>query len=121
MLSLRHSHTTDRSSILASRQVVSIRIKARHRIGHLVYNVLRWRLEALDAWREKPKKGYSGEARGLGSGGKSAENSPPMAPFSAAFSQVPRLYRIVRAPRPNEEKGAKRRPITNNQERVQQG
>jgi hypothetical protein len=54
MLSLRHSHTTDRSSILASRQVVSIRIKARHRIGHLVYNALhRLRYPYCDAPNEQ--------------------------------------------------------------------
>ena len=45
-----------------------------------------WALGALE-----PKNGLSGQTRGLGGGGKGAENSPPKAPFSATLSQVQRL------------------------------
>jgi hypothetical protein len=50
-----------------------------------VSNGLRWRLPGALGVLE-PKKGQSGQARGLGSGGKSVENSSPGPPFSATFS-----------------------------------
>lgn len=49
------------------------------------------RLEALDAWPEKPKKRLKRLGARLGRWWKGCRKQPPKAPFSAAFSQVPRL------------------------------
>jgi hypothetical protein len=43
----------------------------------------------------EPKKRLKRPDGGLGSGGKGAENSPPGPPFSANFSQVQRLMRLI--------------------------